>query len=251
MTGVPTFTDRWAEEYQRLRGTVLAAMTAARSHVKYAKIVAAEVTVAALTGHRIIINPAGDDKPAIWLIPASGGGNVSKIRSLDTVYPGEAVLSITSGVNQAGTASAELQLGSESVRMQIRDPDGTGNNGGFADWGSQAASFGYRNDGGSQNYFRFGENICRHFGKWDDYGSLASNAGLLWGSTTIGGSNLGWIIVYPHTMDSNMGPIIGFRPGSTTDGKVEWAITASSNDRYTVSWSIAQSVAIYQCSFRH
>lgn len=253
MTGAPmlaaTFTDKWAEEYNRLRSTVQAAMTASRAHVRYAKIVAAAIDVTSATGHRIVLNPAGDDKPAIWLIPANGGGNVSKIRSLDDVNTGEAVLSITSGQNAAGNASAELQLGSGSVRMQIHDADGSGDNGGFADWNQSYAKFGFLN-GSDDNYFQFSSNqVSRHFGQWDDFGSLPSNAGLLWGSITIGGSGTSATISYPASMDSNMGPIVSLRSGAGS--AMAWCITASNTSYFEVRWATATSVALYMCSFRH
>lgn len=249
MAGEPNYTDDFASEWQRLRGLAMAAITAARSRERFATIVAAAVDVTSRTGHRIVINPDGDSKPALWLIPTGGGGNVSKIRSLDDVNVGEAVLSLTSGVNLAGTASAELELGSGSVRMQIHHADGTGDNGGFADWNEDYAKFGFI-DGSHDNYFQFNANeVSRHFGQWDDFGSVPSNAGISCGSITIGGAGTSASVSYSTTMDSNMGPVVTLRSGA--GAAMAWCLTGSNTSGFDVKWVTATSVALYLWGFRH
>ncbi len=257
MTGQPVLTDQWAAEYNRLRSTVVAALTAARARIKFAKLVAAQLLVSSATGHRIIINPDDATDPEIWLIPAGSGTNYSRIRSRDNVNSGEAVLQITSGRNAANTASAELMLGSGSVRMQIHDEDGSGDNGGYADWGLSRARFGFIN-GSTDNYFDFSSSsISRHHGQWDDFGDLTSDAGIMSGSWTVASGFVGVIIHYGVTMDSNMGPVADVRDGAATPN-FDWCLTSSTQSDFDVDWSPSggpsgplTGKAVYFWSFRH
>jgi hypothetical protein len=257
MTGQPVLTDQWAQEYNRLRSTVVAAMTAARARIKFAKLVAAQLLVSSATGHRIIINPDDATDPEIWLVPADSGTNYSRIRSRDNINAGEAVLQITSGENAGGTASAELELGSGSVRMQIHDSDGSGDNGGYADWGLSRARFGYLN-GSTDNYFDFSaSSISRHHGQWDDFGSLPGDAGILSGSWTLASGFVGATVHYPTTMDSNMGPVASLRDGAANPN-FDHCLTASTQSSYDHDWSPSggssgplTGKAGYFWSFRH
>lgn len=132
--------------------------------------------------------------------------------------------------------------------MRIRDSGGD-NAGGYAYWGRDEAVFGYR--GASDNYFRFGQNICRHTGQWDDVGaSLPSTTGLLWGSITIGGSGTSGTINYPAVMASNMGPAVGLRHGSPA-ADFYWSISSSNTSGVTLVWSKSGSVALYLAASRH
>ncbi|MCC5574466.1 hypothetical protein IMZ11_02270 [Microtetraspora sp. AC03309] len=247
---MPVFPDDLLLTIRQLQADVRRLFTSLAHSEPFTRLIARQMQVGQdAPQRRIIFNP--DDAPSgsaqISMVPTGSSNAVRLIADTDAAYPNEALFHAVSGSSSSG--DSELRMASGEVFMRIRDSGGS-DAGGYAYWGRSEAIFGYRSSS-SSNYFRFGSSICRHFGKWDDFASLPSNAGLLWGSITVGGSNLGWIIIYPATMQSNMGPIIGFRPGTSTDGKVEWAITASSTDRFTVSWSIAQSVAIYMCSFRH
>lgn len=254
MTGQPVFTDQFAEEYNRLRSTVVAAMTAARGRIKFAKLVAAQLLVSSATGHRIIVNPDGATDPEIWLVPSGTGTNYSRIRSRNNVNAGEAVLQITSGENAAGTASAELLLGSGSVRMQIHDENGVGDNGGYADWGLSRARFGFLN-GSTDNYFDFSaSSISRHHGQWDDFGSMPGDAGILSGSWSLASGFAGVIIHYGTSMDSNMGPVATIRDGAQNPN-FDWCITSSTTSSFDIDWSLGGGVysgkAGYHWIFRH
>lgn len=252
MTGAPVFTA--SAEASRQRGTIGAIWTAARARIRFAKLVAAQLLVSSATGHRIIINPDGAVDPEIDLVPSGTGTNYSRIRSRNNINPGEAVLQITSGQNAAGTASAELLLGSGSVRMQIHDENGAGDNGGYADWGLQRARFGFIN-GSTDNYFDFSSSsISRHHGQWDDFGSMTGDAGILSGSWTLASGFAGAIVHYPTTMDSNMGPVAALRDGARNPNFYH-CLTSSTTSSYDHDWSLGGGVysgkAGYFWSFRH
>ncbi len=186
---------------------------------------------------QITLNPDGATNPEIWLDPDGTGTNPTRVVAESGT--GQAVLKLYSGTS--GGVQSSLTLNAGQVSMQ----SGSGS---FAYWGADESRFGY-NDTSSGNWFRFGPNICRHNGSWDDFASLSSRAGLLWGSITIGGSGTSTTISYPSTMASNMGPIVSLRNGGGVS--MAWCITASSSSSYSVAWATATSVALYQCAFRH
>jgi hypothetical protein len=146
---------------------------------------------------------------------------------------------MTSG--SSGGVSSSLTLAYNQVDMRS-------GGGSFAYWGSDEARFGY-NDSSSGNWLRFGPNICRHNGAWDDFASLGSETGILPGSVTIGGSGTSTTISYPSTMASTMGPVCTIRSGA--GAAMKWCITASSSSSYSLAWETSTSIAVYQWAFRH
>ncbi|ETK36114.1 hypothetical protein [Microbispora sp. ATCC PTA-5024] len=186
---------------------------------------------------QITLNPDGALNPEIWLDPDGTGTNPTRVVAESGT--GQAVLKLYSGTSGGVQSSLTLDAGQVSM---------TSGAGSFAYWGHDESRFGY-NDSTSGNWFRFGPNICRHNGAWDDFASLGPNTGLLWGSITIGGSSTSATVGYPSVMASNMGPIVSLRNGGGVS--MAWCITASSASSYSVAWATSVSVALYQCAFRH
>ncbi|MEV8638082.1 hypothetical protein AB0395_41165 [Streptosporangium sp. NPDC051023] len=207
--------------------------TSLNSRPAFNRVESGPLVVGRTGSRQITLNPDGATNPEIWLDPDGSGTNPTRV--VAEAGSGEAILKLYSGTS--GGDQSTLTLASDEVSMES-------GGGSFAFWGADEARFGF---GG--NYFRFGQNICRHFGQWDDFASLPSNAGLLWGSVTLGGSFTGATVFYPASMDSNMGPIVGLRSG--TGASMAWCITASNTSNFEIRWQTATSVAIYLCSFRH
>ena len=226
---------------------------AAQAHEPYTRLVAGQLMVGNnAPGRRILLNPDGASLTSaeMWFLPSGvTEANPAKISVEESgTYPGEAVFTMTSG--SSSDAMARFQQASGEIFMQVLDEDGLSPNGGYAYWGKSQAVFGYL-DGSNNNYFNFSANgVSRHFGQWDDFGSLDSNAGLLWGSLTTSSGN-DYTIFYPSTMASNMGPILGLRPANASP-LISWQITASNTSSMSFAWSgTAQSCGVYLCSFRH
>lgn len=199
-------------------------------------------------GPHIRLIPSGEDGAEVWLVPQAGAEPTRLVADVTTGYPSEATFHVLSA---AGTSSsAEFNVASGEVNMSIHGPGGTGEAGGQAYWGHDAAAFGFV-DGSRNNYFNFSPSgVSRHFGQWDDFADLSSTAGWLWGSITIGGSGTSTTLSYPSFMASNMGPILTLRNGQG-NANIRWAITASSTSGVSVAWDVSTSVALYMCSFRH
>jgi hypothetical protein len=247
---MPVYPDDYGQRLRALELRIDRLYTASQMREPYARLVARQMVVGNdAPSRRIVFNP--DDAPSgsaeISMVPAGSSNATRIIADTDGSYSGEAVLHLVSGEAVAG--DSELKMASGEVFMQIRDTSGSAD-GGYAYWGRSQAVFGFR-DGSSDNYFNFSASgVSRHYGQWDDFGSLSSDAGLLWGSVTTNSGN-DYTIFYPSSMDSNMGPIIGFRPANTSP-LVSWQITASNTSSVSFAWSGgAQSAGVYLCSFRH
>lgn len=246
---MPVYPDDYGQRLRALELRIDRLYTASQMREPYARLVARQMVVGQdAPNRRIVFNP--DDAPSgsaeISMVPAGSSNATRIIADTDGSYSGEAVLHLISGEATAG--DSELKMASGEVFMQIRDTGGSAD-GGYAYWGRSEAVFGYR-DGSTDNYFNFSASgVSRHFGQWDDFGSLTSDAGMLWGSLTTP-SGTSHTISYPSFMDSNMGPIIGFRPANTTP--IMWQITASNQSSMSIGWSGSdQSAGVYLLSFRH
>ncbi|MFC6080904.1 hypothetical protein [Sphaerisporangium aureirubrum] len=235
---------------ERLEKLVDQLYTASQTRPAQDVIRSAAVTIGDPDGAHIKLIPVGDVGAEIHLTPGSGT-NPTKLQA-DTAagYPGEAALHIVSGDD--GGISSELLMASGEVSMRILD--GGGDAGGFASWASNRAKFGFV-DGTNDNYFDFTPiSVSRHFGQWDDFGSVPSNAGILCGSWTLASGFAGVHISYPTTMDSNMGPVGVIRDGAANPN-FYWCLTASTNSGFDIDWSLGGGVfsgkAGYFWSFRH
>ncbi|MFF4417106.1 hypothetical protein ACFYY8_31685 [Streptosporangium sp. NPDC001559] len=232
---------------ERLERLLEQLYTASQTRPAQDTIRTAALTIGDPSGPHIKLIPDGDDGAEVWLAPQAGADPTRLVADVTTGYPGEATFHVLSA---GGSTTAEFNVASGEVNMLIHGPSGTGEAGGQAYWGHDAAGFGFV-DGTHNNYFNFTPNgVSRHYGQWDDFASLSSTAGWLWGSVTVSGSGTSTTLSYPSVMASNMGPIIGFRPGNAT-ANLYWVITASSTSGVSIAWSVSQSVAIYLCSFRH
>jgi hypothetical protein len=254
MAGPTSYPDNLATRVTALERLVERLLYSSQATEPYTRLVAGEITVGNDSpGRRIIFNPANSDPGAaeIRFLPQGvSDSNPAKISVEQSgTYSGEAVVTVTSGASL--TASTRFRQASGEIFMQVLDETGNSDNGGYAYWGRTHAQFGFIN-GTANNYYNFSSNnVSRHFGQWDDFGDLPSNAGQLWGSVTITGSgSTGGTISYASTMDSTMGPIFGLRTGSGSPN-TRWSITFSSTSGVTVEWDTAQSVALYMLSFRH
>lgn len=238
----PVYPDDALKRLRALELTVQQLFTSINSKPPFNRVESGPLVVGKVGTRQITLNPDGAFNPEIWLDPDGTGSNPTRIAA--EAGTGQAVLKLYSGTS--GGVQSSLTLDAGQVSME----SGSGS---FAYWGADEARFGYAGDGGrfggAGNWFRFGANVCRHFGAWDDFASLSSDAGLLWGSVTIGGSGTSASINYPSVMDSNMGPVVSLRNGNAVS--MAWCITASSSSGYSVAWATATSVALYQCSFRH
>lgn len=253
MAGPVSYPDNMVTRVAALERLVDRLLYASQAHEPYTSLVAGQLMVGNTSpGRRILLNPDGASASAaeMWLLPSGvTEDNPAKITVEESVtYPGQAVLTMTSGAS--ATAMARLRQASGEIFMQVLDETGSSDNGSYAFWGESQAVFGFI-DGTSNNYFNFSASgVSRHTGQWDDFGTVSTESGLLWGSLTTPSGNF-HIVTYPGGMASNMGPIFGFRPGNTSP-LISWMITASSTSSVTVDWSgSAQSVALYMCSFRH
>lgn len=233
----PVYPDDALKRLRALELTVQQLFTSVNTKPPFNKVESGPLVVGKVGTRQITLNPDGAVDPEIWLDPDGSGTNPTRI--VAEAGTGQAVLKLYSG--EAGGTQSSLTLDAGQVSMES-------GSGAFAVWGATEARFGYGVTGAG-NWFRFGANVCRHFGAWDDFASLSSNAGLLWGSITIGGSGTSASIGYPSFMDTTMGPIVSLRNGGGT--AMAWCITASDKSGYTVTWASATSVALYQCSFRH
>ncbi|GII87046.1 hypothetical protein Ssi03_50360 [Sphaerisporangium siamense] len=238
---------------ERLEKLVDQLYTASQTRPAQDVIRSAAVTIGDPDGAHIKLIPMGDIGAEIHLTPASGTNPTKLQADTSAGYPGEAALHIVSG--DAGAVSSELLLASGQVSMRILD--GGGDAGGFAYWGSDRARFGFI-DGSNDNYFDFsGNGISRHYGQWEDFGSLASNAGVLSGSWTIASGFVGATVHYPSTMDSNMGPVASLRDGASNPNFYH-CLTSSTTSSYDHDWSPSGGLggpltgkAGYFWSFRH
>lgn len=253
MAGPASYPDNLAVRVTALERLAERLLYAAQAREPFTRLIARGMVVGNDSPERrILFNPetANPHSAEIWMFPqtASDSNPAKIIVDESATYPGEAVLTMTSGAS--ASASTLFRMASGEVFMQVLDETGTSDNGGFAYWGRTHAQFGFVNGSGGDNYFNFSSNsLSRHFGQWDDFGSQPSNSGLLWGSVTTSSGN-SYTISYPASMDSNMGPIIGFRPANTTP--ISWQITASNSSSMSIGWSgSAQSAGIYMVSFRH
>lgn len=254
MAGPASYTENVTTRLAALERLVDRLLYASQAREPFTRLVAGQLMVGnSAPGRRILLNPDGADASAaeIWLLPGGvSESNPAKITVEESgTYPGEAVLTITSG--QSSDALARFRQASGEIFMQVLDEFGSSDNGGYAYWGKSQAIFGFR-DGSSNNYFNFSASgVSRHTGQWDDFGDQATDAGLLWGSVTSGSGNFHTITYPGFGMASNMGPIFGLRPGNAVPN-FYWCITSSNTSGVTVEWSgSAQSCALYMCSFRH
>lgn len=230
-------------------------MSAIVNRAAFNKIEAGPLQVGSDAGRRIVLNPDGADAGSaeMWLFPDGVTDNPTKLASAELgTYPGEAVFTVTSGEGSSG--ASEFRLASGEVFMRVLDSIGGSEDGGYAYWGADHAQFGFIN-GSTDNYFHFSSNsVSRHFGQWDDFGSVPGNAGILCGSWSLASGFSGVHISYPTSMDSNMGPVAVIRDGAANPN-FYWALTASTTSGFDIDWSLGGGVysgkAGYFWSFRH
>lgn len=253
MVAPTSYPENLATRVAALERLVDRLLYASQAREPFTQLVARQLSVGnTAPGRRILFNPddASSSAAEMWFLPSGvSDNNPAKISVEESgTYPGEAVLTMTSG--GSGTAMARLRQASGEIFMQVLDETGSSDNGGYAYWGESQAVFGFRN-GTHNNYFNFSASgVSQHYGQWDDFGALPGSAGILPGSITIGGSGTSTTINYPSMpMDSNMGPVVALRNGGGVS--MAWCITASSDSSYSVAWASATSVALYQWSFRH
>lgn len=235
------------EAIERLIPLILAA---GQSRQALDVIRSGNLTVGDPDGAHIQLISMGDVGAEIWFVPGTGT-NPTKLQA-DTAagYTGEAAMHVVSG--DAGAVSSELLLASGEVSMRVLDSGGDA--GGSAYWGHDFAQFGFIN-GSTDNYFKFSSSsISRHYGQWDDFGSVTSDAGILCGSWTLASGFSGVHVPYPASMDSNMGPVAVIRDGNATPN-FYWTLTASTTSGFDIDWSSGGGVlsgkAGYFWSFRH
>jgi hypothetical protein len=239
-----------AAELRRLKLMVDRLFTASQRQEAFTKLVARQMLVGSEDDRRLIFNPDNSSVPEIQLWPGKGG-NYSRIWSDDATFPTEATFRITSGTNQAGTASAQMVVAAGLARLQILDESGSSDNGGILDVAENYARIGWVQGGGndSEFYFRSSGHV-QLSGAWYDYAVQGSNAGLLVASVTIASGSGGATLSYGTSMSHNMAPIVGLRDGAGS-ANFNWCITASSSSSFTVSWSNTTGKAVYFSSFSH
>lgn len=237
---MPVFPDDILDDIRKLKADMKRLFTTANTKPAFNRVEDGPLVVGRVGNRQITLNPTGATNPEIWLDPDGTGSNPTRV-SAESGSGGTANLVLNSG--ESGGVSSTLTLAYDQVSMQS-------GGGSFAYWGSDEARFGY-NDSSSGNWMRFGPNVCRHNGQWNDVGaSLPSTTGLLWGSITIGGSGTSGTINYPATMASTMGPAIGLRHGNPA-ADFYWSISSSNTSGVTVVWSKSGSVALYLAASRH
>ena len=155
--GTPNYPSDWATSWSRVQTTVKAAMTAARSRVKFAKIIAAALQVGAEIGNRIVFNASDSAWPEVRFYP-NVGDNYASIQGRPGV-PGEVTLTLDSGVNDKNTARGQLEMQPGAIWIKILTPNGSAGQGGrieatedyaitgFDDPDRASAYWFYRNDG--------------------------------------------------------------------------------------------------------
>lgn len=243
---MPVFPDDILDDIRKLKADMKRLFTSANTKPAFNKVEQGPLVAGRSGSRTITLNPDGTSNPEIHMDPDGTGANVTRIvADTDGAYSGEAVLHLLSGNSASG--DSELKMASGEVFMRVRDSGGD-SAGGYAYWGRDEAIFGYR--GASDNYFRFGQNICRHTGQWDDYGaSLGSDAGIVPGSVSTSGAASFYSVSYPSTMASNMGPVCTVRRSSAN---FRWCITASSSSGFTIRLDNSdESFAFYFWAFRH
>ncbi|MGW5175910.1 fibronectin type III domain-containing protein [Streptomyces sp. NPDC004082] len=115
------------------------------------------------------------------------------------------------------------------------------------------AQFGY-NDGtaATANFFQYQANLTRHFGRWNDFASVASNEGLFTGSVAGTSSGTSLALSYGPTMLTQLLPIVSIRDAPPLASTRAFAISAADTSAFTVQLSGAADGAwsVYFWNFR-
>lgn len=135
---------------------------------------------------------------------------------------------------------------------------GTGNDG-YVNLGDDYAKIGVRESLSSENTWYFDPTGTRHYGKWDNNVSAASNTqGLHMGQVNVTSGFSGTSVVYGPTMASAMRPVATLQNAAfdnttgTSTTSPYWGITTGmgSNTGFSIGWDKAVAVGFCWWSFR-
>lgn len=120
MAGTPPYPPDWASKIKALEEKVKAAFTAAQSRVKFAKILAAALTVGAEGGRRIVINPSGlGGNVSIRFFPEGAPVDYAEILGIpDPDSPGFTRLVINTPMT---SPSGQIRVDKDNLRMATYD----------------------------------------------------------------------------------------------------------------------------------
>ncbi|MQY07747.1 hypothetical protein [Actinomadura macrotermitis] len=232
--GTPNYPDDWADQWNRMRTGLQAAMTAARARVKYARIAAAEILVGEQPGRRIVVNPEGAATPSIRFYPEGVPENYAEILgSADPDSPGFTRMLLNTMTQAPHT---QLLIDKDQFRATMRDERGTVN-GGTLELNRNAVNVGFVSTA-TQSRMQFQANgVTAHYGRWSNTGLTNSQTGIFAGQVLQGsGSGSTWTdlaIGYGVTMAS---PMVAVATIKNTGAQAPFAhyVTAESVTGFTM-----------------
>lgn len=133
-----------------------------------------------------------------------------------------------------------------------------GGNNGYLDLNQSFAKMGIRLGISTENTLYFDPTVTRHYGKWDNFITAASNQGLFTGRASLTSGFAFLTISYGATMLSGMTPIVSLvsttfdnTTGTNTVAPF-WGITAGSGSTtsFAVGWDKGLGVTVHFWSFR-
>jgi len=130
------------------------------------------------SGLRLVINPTGEVTPQIRWYP-NAGANYSQIHSSGTLFPGEATMVMTSGINNVNTASARYLVASGFIGGEILDETGLLDNGGSWDIAESYFAMRYTSIAGNGGASLYGDDTRAMLGMVSDHNTETSKGGML------------------------------------------------------------------------
>lgn len=188
--------------------------------------------------------------PSIRFYPDSGD-NYSEISSRSDIFPGEATLLITTGVNAAETAASLVEIAAGFILAAIFDPTRSSYNGGKLELAESYATVGIDSPAGVQHWlFDVTNDWTKHIGSWPNFNTAGSTDGLFTGTVSDSGPVSAIIVGYGATMASQTVPVATFMAGGAVATTHTWRITAFGLTDFTLTWATLTSGRVDFWCFR-